>query len=171
MNELYQNEITTPLGLMTALVNDKGLYYLQFSDKTNHRSINRIEKLNNMSIKQESHFYHERIQSQLNEYFFQGRPDFNLPMILSGTNFQKEIWDSLQRIPYGLTSTYQKIANEVAAPKAFRAVGTAVGANPIMIIVPCHRVVRLNGQLGGYAGGLTRKMELLKLEKGTEFTE
>lgn len=81
-----------------------------------------------------------------------------------GTEFQKQVWDTIQRIPYGKVRSYKWIAEQVGRPKAVRAVGSAVGANPVSILNPCHRVIRSNGALGGYGGGLGRKRLLLALE-------
>lgn len=81
-----------------------------------------------------------------------------------GTSFQKRVWDAIQRIPYGEVCSYKWIAEQIGKPKAVRAVGSAVGANPVSILRPCHRVVRSNGALGGYGGGLERKHQLLTLE-------
>jgi O-6-methylguanine DNA methyltransferase len=104
---------------------------------------------------------------QLGEYFRGERRDFRLPLDLKGTSFQREIWNALLRIPYGVTRTYAEVAREVGSPKAVRAVGTANGANPVAIIIPCHRVVASNGGLGGYGAGLDYKRKLLMLESGT----
>lgn len=81
-----------------------------------------------------------------------------------GTDFQKQVWDTIQRIPYGEVCSYKWIAEQIGKPKAVRAVGSAVGANPVSILNPCHRVIRSNGALGGYGGGLKRKRRLLALE-------
>ena len=88
-----------------------------------------------------------------------------LPFDIRGTDFQRRVWNELQRIPYGDTVTYQHIANQLGKPSAARAVGTAIGKNPVLIAVPCHRVIGSNGQLTGFRGGLQMKQELLELEK------
>ncbi len=88
-----------------------------------------------------------------------------LPLDIRGTVFQRRVWDELRRIPRGETRTYQDIARAIGAPAAVRAVGSACGANPVALVVPCHRAVRADGGLGGYAWGLTRKKKLLALEK------
>jgi AraC family transcriptional regulator of adaptative response/methylated-DNA-[protein]-cysteine methyltransferase len=87
-----------------------------------------------------------------------------LSLLVQGTNFQISVWNALLRIPFGQLSTYSEIARAVGNPKAVRAVGSAVGANPIAFVIPCHRVIRSNGDLGGYAGGLTRKHAILTWE-------
>lgn len=102
---------------------------------------------------------------QIKEYFTGRRKTFDFPYQLTGTEFQKEVWKALCRIPYGQTKTYGEIAKEIGNPKASRAVGMACSRNPIWIAVPCHRVVGTNGSLTGYAGGLAMKEALLQLEK------
>ncbi len=90
---------------------------------------------------------------------------FSLPLAPQGTSFQKEVWQALQAIPYGETRSYQQVAAAVGRPKACRAVGSANGANPLVLVIPCHRVLRSGGALGGYAYGLDIKQELLALEQ------
>jgi methylated-DNA-[protein]-cysteine S-methyltransferase len=101
--------------------------------------------------------------SQLEEYFAGERIEFDLPMELDGTAFQREVWTELTRIPYGKTISYGELARRVGRPNGPRAVGQANGRNPIAIIVPCHRVLASNG-IGGYGGGLKVKRALLELE-------
>jgi methylated-DNA-[protein]-cysteine S-methyltransferase len=101
--------------------------------------------------------------TQLEEYFARERTDFDVPMELDGTEFQKEVWAELTRIPYGTTISYGELARRVGRPKGPRAVGQANGRNPIPIIVPCHRVLASNG-IGGYGGGLPMKRTLLATE-------
>jgi len=104
--------------------------------------------------------------TQLEEYFAGERTGFDVPMELDGTTFQKEVWSELSRIPYGQTISYGELARRVGRPKGPRAVGQANGRNPIPIIVPCHRVLAING-LGGYGGGLPMKRALLAVEGAT----
>jgi methylated-DNA-[protein]-cysteine S-methyltransferase len=103
---------------------------------------------------------------QLDEYFKGVRKVFELPLRPQGTDFQKKVWDALQLISYGETRSYKDIAEMIKEPKACRAVGGACNRNPIMIVIPCHRVVGCDGSLTGYAGGLDLKEKLLTLEKG-----
>ena len=103
-------------------------------------------------------------RQQLEEYFAGERKDFDLPLHLSGTDFQVRVLEELQRIPYGETTTYGAIAERIGRPKAVRAVGAANGRNPIPIIIPCHRVIGSSGKLTGFGGGLDTKEELLRLE-------
>lgn len=102
--------------------------------------------------------------------YFSGRiPSFTPDIEFIGTGFQKRVWSQLLRIPYGQTTTYGKISKQIGPGSSSRAVGVAVGRNPVSIIVPCHRVIRCDGKLGGYAGGLERKQYLLLLERGDLF--
>lgn len=104
---------------------------------------------------------------QLDAYFAGELQEFDLPLQLSGTEFQRRVWNALRTIPYGETRTYGEIAQQIGAPTAFRAVGLANGHNPIAVIVPCHRVIGANGSLTGFGGGLERKSALLNLERTT----
>lgn len=106
------------------------------------------------------------LKSQLQDYFAGKLMRFDVPLFLSGTPFQRAVWDRLLGIPYGQTASYHQIAEWLDRPNADRAVGQAVHHNPVVILVPCHRVVGKNGALTGYAGGLDRKRDLLKLEAG-----
>jgi methylated-DNA-[protein]-cysteine S-methyltransferase len=103
-------------------------------------------------------------RQQLEEYFAGNRKEFDLPLHLSGTEFQVQVLEELQRIPYGKTTSYGDIAKRIGRPKAMRAVGAANGRNPIPIIVPCHRVIGSSGDLTGFGGGLDTKEALLRLE-------
>ena len=105
------------------------------------------------------------VKSQLDEYFLGERKIFDLKIRLVGTNFQKCVWQALQKIPYGETKSYSEIATTVGNKNAQRAVGSACNKNPVMIIIPCHRVISKNGNLGGFAYGNTLKQNLLALEK------
>jgi methylated-DNA-[protein]-cysteine S-methyltransferase len=106
------------------------------------------------------------VRTQLEEYFGGSRREFDAPLELHGNGFQLRVWQALRAIPYGETVSYGEIAREVGEPGAARAVGTANGANPIAVIVPCHRVIGADGSLTGYGGGLERKRFLLELEAG-----
>jgi methylated-DNA-[protein]-cysteine S-methyltransferase len=103
--------------------------------------------------------------AQLTAYFAGDRTDFDLPLHLEGTDFQRRVWEGLRTIPYGETWSYGQLAAQLGSPGASRAVGLANGRNPIAIVVPCHRVVGADGTLTGYGGGLERKQLLLDLER------
>ncbi|MEU0033067.1 MULTISPECIES: methylated-DNA--[protein]-cysteine S-methyltransferase [unclassified Streptomyces] len=104
---------------------------------------------------------------QLAAYFAGDLKEFDVPMRLAGTPFQRRVWDQLARIPYGEIRSYGELADALGNPKASRAVGLANGRNPVGIIVPCHRVVGADGSLTGYGGGLERKRRLLDFERGS----
>jgi|SRR5665213_425026 len=108
----------------------------------------------------------EDVRAQLDAYFAGERVAFDIPLVMEGSPFEREVWRALQEIPYGETVSYGEIARRVGQPAAARAVGVANGRNPIAVIVPCHRVIGANGTLTGYGGGLERKRLLLDLERG-----
>jgi methylated-DNA-[protein]-cysteine S-methyltransferase len=104
-------------------------------------------------------------RAQLREYFDGERTSFDLDVAPVGTPFQQRVWDAVDEIPYGSTTTYGQLAERIGAPRdRIRAVGAAVGANPLLVVLPCHRVVGADGSLTGYAGGVERKHALLTLE-------
>ena len=105
-----------------------------------------------------------QVKGQLAAYFEGRLTDFDLPLAMQGTEFQRRVWDALREIPYGTTTSYGELARRVGNPNGSRAVGLANGHNPISIIVPCHRVIGSNGKLTGYGGGLPRKAALLDFE-------
>lgn len=105
-----------------------------------------------------------RTARELDEYFGGKRRDFDIPLSLHGTPFQRRVWEALLQIPYGETRSYAEVAAMAGSPKAFRAVGMANHNNPVSILVPCHRVINTGGGLGGYGGGLDVKRFLLQLE-------
>ncbi len=110
-------------------------------------------------------FILQRTIRQLTGYFSGELTAFDLPLRLRGSDFQRSVWRVVMQIPFGETRTYGEIANVLGNPRSARAVGAAVGANPLLIIVPCHRVIASGGKIGGYAGGLWRKAWLLRHEK------
>ena len=126
---------------------------------------NRIKTaLNAEYIENESSIINET-KKQLKEYFQAERKNFDIPLLLIGTDFQIKVWETLQKIKYGETSTYLKLSALMGNTKAIRAVASANGANSISIIIPCHRIIGSNGNLTGYAGGLNTKKKLLELEQ------
>ncbi|SEG00657.1 methylated-DNA--[protein]-cysteine S-methyltransferase [Algoriphagus boritolerans] len=103
-------------------------------------------------------------KQQLEEYFAGKRKTFDMPIGLGGTDFQRKVWLAMNQVPLGQTTTYMKISQKLGNPGAIRAVGAAIGANPILVVLPCHRVLGSDGSLTGYAGGLDKKKALLELE-------
>jgi methylated-DNA-[protein]-cysteine S-methyltransferase len=104
------------------------------------------------------------VMTQLQQYFNGERYEFDLPLAPEGTPFQLEVWGALEKIPYGETISYLDLAKRIGKPAAVRAVGAANGANPLPIVIPCHRVIGNNGKLTGYGGGLEKKQYLLSME-------
>lgn len=158
--------IETPLGPMVAGATAAGLCLLEFSDRrmleTQLRTLRSRYRV--PLFPGESPLF-ETLRGQLAEYFAGRRRRFDLPLDLRGTEFQEKVWQALLRIPYGQTRGYAELAAELGRPGAARAVGHANGLNRISILVPCHRVVNADGGLGGYGGGLWRKLRLLETEK------
>lgn len=153
MSNLYYYEYQTPVGLLSLGSIENDIVFCQFG----HYMGEGIHQENDC-LKQAS--------KQLLEYFEGKRKQFELSYrYLTGTAFQHKVWNALLTIPYGQTMSYQDIARIVNSPKAYRAVGNANHHNPIVIMIPCHRVITANHQLGGYAGGLDKKQFLLQLEK------
>jgi len=111
--------------------------------------------------------HNETVLAQLHEYLEAQRRTFDVPIDLRGTPFQQAVWDRLLEIPYGETRSYAEVAASIGRPTALRAVGRAVGANPVSIVIPCHRVIGKDGSLVGYGGGLPLKERLLALEQGS----
>ena len=106
----------------------------------------------------------DQIESEFDEYFKGILKDFQTPIQYPGTDFQRKVWQGLMKIPYGKTLSYVELAQNIGTPKGSRPVGTANGMNRLAIIIPCHRVIKNDGSLGGYGGGLWRKKRLLELE-------
>lgn len=131
--------------------------------KADEAYILEIIKVENVSSAGEPNYLTSLAIAQLKEYFTGNRTEFELPLGPSGTDFQKSVWAELVKIPFGKTITYSSLARAVNRPKAARAVGNAVGKNPLLIVIPCHRVVAAAG-LGGFSAGLETKKILLKHE-------
>ena len=129
----------------------------------------RIKKGLNADFIEEDSEIIEKTRTELNEYFKENRREFDVPIRMVGTDFQKSVWNALLKVAYGTTSTYLQLAKGINNGKAVRAVAGANGANAIAIIIPCHRIIGSSGELVGYAGGLPTKKRLLTLEKKQEF--
>jgi methylated-DNA-[protein]-cysteine S-methyltransferase len=154
---LAQAVIDSPLGPLTALASDAGLMGLWFD-----RQLHEPGPL--AAAEDPSQRWIARTRAELAEYFAGRRRTFDVALAPQGTPFQEAVWRRLMAIGFGETTSYGRIAGEVGKPSAARAVGAAVGRNPISILVPCHRVVGESGALTGYAAGLPRKEALLRLE-------
>jgi len=163
--QIIVTRILTPLGPMLTGATDSGICLLEFIDRRMLET--QMKRLNTMLgaiCVPGNHDHFEILSQQLQQYFDGTRKEFDLPLVLPGTDFQKSVWDELQKIPYGITRSYQSQAIHLGNPKAVRAVAKANGDNRISIIIPCHRVIGKNGKLIGYGGGLWRKQKLLEHE-------
>jgi AraC family transcriptional regulator of adaptative response/methylated-DNA-[protein]-cysteine methyltransferase len=162
---VYINRILTPLGPMLAGATESGICLLEFVDRRMLESqLDRLRRYLKAELVPGSNHHIDELNTQLTEYFDAERTEFSLPLVFSGTEFQKSVWRILQTIPYGCTRSYRQQAELLGAPKAVRAVARANGDNKIAVIIPCHRVIGSNGRLTGYGGGLWRKKYLLELE-------
>lgn len=158
--------IETDLGTMVACATDKGVCLLEFSDRKGlETELKQLAKYHNANIVQGQNKYFKQLKDELDAYFEGRLKEFNVPLDISGTDFQKQVWQALVEIPYGTTSSYLRQAEVLGKTSSVRAVANANGMNKIAIIIPCHRVVGSDGSLTGYAGGLWRKRKLIDLEK------
>lgn len=164
MNKLKCAWIETILGPMMAIADEKALYLLEFGDRKNlEREIEKM-KQNFVIVEGRTDPIHS-IEIELKMYFAGSLKDFKTPLFIGGTPFQKLVWNELQKIPNGETRSYSEIAKALNKPTAFRAVAMANSSNQLAILVPCHRVINANGDIGGYAGGINKKEWLLFHEK------
>ena len=147
---IVQYSYETELGSVTFVEEDGALLAI-----STHRSFEGI--IQETDVIKEAH-------RQFSEYLKGERKEFDIPFRMKGTEFQKQVWNALCEIPYGETRSYKQIAEAIGNPKAVRAVGMANNKNPLLVVVPCHRVIGANGRLVGYAGGLDKKAFLLRLE-------
>lgn len=155
---IYYTEHPSPLGTLLLAASDAGLCGLYFDE---HKYFVGPQEW----TRDDGHPVLRQAATQVDEYFAGARKTFDLPLDLRGTPFQQAVWKALQELPFGATCTYQEIARRITNPRAIRAAGTAIGRNPVSIVVPCHRVLGASGDLSGYAGGLERKRFLLALEQ------
>lgn len=153
----------SPLGNLLIVEEGDAVVYCQWEDSVDERIIATWEE-----DKEQQNALLTVACRQLTEYFAGKRKVFDLPIRLNGTPFQQIVWKGLQQIPYGETLPYADLARQIGRHKSARAVGNANHHNPLMIIIPCHRVVASNGKMGGYAGRIARKAWLLEKEKGNE---
>ncbi len=160
------SRMLTPLGPMLAGTLEEGICLLEFMDHERlEKHLTKLKKKFRCACVIGSHHHLSTLEEQLFEYFAGKRKDFQVPLVLCGSEFQKRAWQVLREIPYGATCSYQQQAEKVGTPKAIRAVAQANRANAIAIVIPCHRVIGKDGQLVGYGGGLWRKKYLLEHER------
>lgn len=158
--------LDTPLGPMLAIADEEKLFLLEFVDRRGlEREIERLRQKAQAAIIPELNEPIKRIEQELKSYFSGTLTTFSTPTASLGTAFERSVWQALKAIPLGETRSYAQIAQAIGNPSAFRACARANGANQLALIVPCHRVINSNGELGGYGGGLTRKKWLLEHER------
>ncbi|MBU8908936.1 methylated-DNA--[protein]-cysteine S-methyltransferase [Desertibacillus haloalkaliphilus] len=167
---IYYDVMDSPIGQLTIVSTDRGVCLLQYGPIDNSLpNIKAWIKKNGLKGKLvEDIELTKPVVKQLEDYFEGKRVEFDVPLDLYGTRFQKCVWKALQSIGYGETRSYKQVAQEIGAPKAVRAIGGANNQNPVPIIIPCHRVIGSNGAMVGYGGGLARKEALLNLEGSIE---
>ncbi len=162
---LFARRIETPLGTMLALADDAGLRLLEFVDRPGlERELLMLRQRLRCAIVPGSHPTLAAVDGQLREYFAGERMTFELPLAPVGSDFQRKVWSELRRIPPGRTRSYTEMAERVGLRNGRRAIARANGSNMLALVIPCHRVIRANGDLCGYAGGVWRKQRLLELE-------
>ncbi len=158
--------LDTPLGPMIAIADEKDLYLLEFVDRRGlEKEVERLRKKTKSAIIPGHTLPINSIEKELQHYFEGTLAEFKTPLFFLGSPFQKRVWQELKKIPFGNTRSYLEIAIAIGKPTAYRVVAQANGANQFAIIIPCHRVINTNGELGGYGGGLSRKKWLLNHEK------
>lgn len=153
---MYYCYLDTPIGELLLAGDDAGLSMIGFPKGSMRREPEPDWIFNEKPL--------EKARAQISEYFDGTRREFDLPLQLSGTEFQVSVLEALQEIPYGETVSYGEIARRIGRPRAVRAVGAANGRNPLPIVVPCHRVIGSTGDLTGFGGGLDTKEALLRME-------
>lgn len=164
--------LDTKLGPMLAIADKEALYLLEFVDRRGlEREIERLRKRMKSAIVPGSNEPIRLIEQELEQYFNGELQEFTTPLGLLGSPFQKSVWEELRKIPSGKTVSYADLATALHKPTAYRAVAQANGANQIAIVIPCHRVINANGDLGGYGGGLSRKQWLIQHEKKARLTQ
>lgn len=163
---LHVARLESPLGPLLAAATEDGICLLEFWDQLDLvKTIRRLRRRLQAQMSAEEGPLLTALRRQLDEYFAGRRRHFELPLIIQGTPFQNQVWHSLVSIPYGTCLSYSRQAEVVGDQRALRAVASANGKNPLVILVPCHRVIGQSGSLVGYSGGLWRKRFLLKLEQ------
>jgi AraC family transcriptional regulator of adaptative response/methylated-DNA-[protein]-cysteine methyltransferase len=158
--------LETPLGPVLAIADDQGLYYLNFADHNGlDQDILALRRKTGSVVVPGDHPMLLKVEKQIKEYFSAASFDFSIPLVMSGSPFENSVWSLLKSIPPGHTLSYQQVAEKLGQPHACRAVGNANGRNKLLLVIPCHRVVRADGTLGGYGGGVWRKRWLLEHER------
>ncbi len=168
-SEIIYCDLPSPLGDMIAGTTGNGLCFLEWHDRGGvDRILGRVEKRYRRPVRRGQHEHLNQLRRELQRYFERKTTHFETPIDVTGTPFERQVWDQLLRIPYGKTLSYGEMAERIGRTGAQRAVGRANGANYLGIVIPCHRVIESTGKLRGYGGGLWRKKYLLELESGVE---
>jgi len=163
---LQARQIETPLGTMLALANHEGLHLLEFVDRRElEDEITALRARIKQAIEPGNNAHLERISRELQSYFEGRELTFSVPLVVGGSPFERDVWAKLQTISPGETWSYAELAERIGNPRAVRAVGRANGRNCMAIVIPCHRVIRSDGNLCGYGGGIWRKQWLLEHER------
>ncbi|HJQ27035.1 MAG TPA: methylated-DNA--[protein]-cysteine S-methyltransferase [Blastocatellia bacterium] len=163
---LQARQIDTPLGGMLALANQNGLHLLEFVDRRElEDEMAALRSRLNCDIEPGNNAHLEQISRELQSYFEGRELTFSVPLVVGGSAFERDVWAKLQMIPPGETWSYAELAARIGNPRAVRAVGRANGRNCMAIVIPCHRVIRSDGNLCGYGGGIHRKQWLLEHER------
>jgi methylated-DNA-[protein]-cysteine S-methyltransferase len=161
MEKPYQIYHSTPIGKLVLIALPTNVLGIKFATKELEEVSKSEEQYSDTCIV--LHIL-EKLKQELDGYFYSNKRSFSVPYNLEGTEFQRQVWHELTKINYGETRSYEDIAQSINRPHSVRAVGNAIGRNPVSILVPCHRVIRKDGSLGGYAGGVSSKRHLLELE-------
>jgi O-6-methylguanine DNA methyltransferase len=165
MEIVHTAEFESPIGALRIASTGTGLAYLDLPRSGGRGFAGWLSRVAPGAKRNAAFAPNREAIRQVLEYLEGKRTDFDVPLDLRGTPFQQAVWSALLAIPYGETRSYADVARSVGKPDAVRAVGTANGANPVPLIVPCHRVIQSGGKLGGYGGGLDLKRRLLAMEQ------
>jgi epoxyqueuosine reductase len=171
METVHISESNSPIGRLRIASTEKGLAYVELPHPSGAGLHDWLESYAPKARCVEEAGPNRQATEQILEYLESGRIDFDLPLDLRGTDFQLKVWSALCQIPYGESRSYKEVADGMGRPGAQRAVGSANNANPIALIVPCHRVIAADGSLGGYGGGVKVKAWLLAMERSRPGTD
>ena len=170
MSTVVRTSIDSPVGRLRLAATEEGLCLVAFGNGAGRLKLRELADHRGCSAVEGTNPHLQQGIEELEAYFAGGLRDFTVPLALRGTPFRMKVWRALRAVPFGQTLSYGEIARRIGHPNAQRAVGQAVGANPVAIIIPCHRVISAAGQLHGFGGGLWRKGFLLEHERGKDDT-
>ena len=166
MNALVTHHLETPLGRAIAAATQRGICMLEFGDDDRvDRQLDALEEALEAEAAMGASPLFQQLELELTGYFEGTRRSFEIALHTPGTAFQERVWEALQEIPFGQTTSYRNLAHQINAPSAMRAVGGANGANRVSVLVPCHRVIGADGSLTGFGGGIELKKRLLDHER------